>query len=566
MLATVAQTKGRQEWRRYVAFSFASSDLLVELDRRMTIQFITGATEELIGLKAQGLQGRDFLELLDPEDGELLGAAIEVLAPGQRLSQRTVSFAKGRGEATIAGFRLPDDEGRVYLAASRILIPSLARAMAERDNDTGLLRADDFSRLVEDQIQLLQDARQDAALCLVQLDDLDQLRARIGESATQEMLKDLGILLRGNSVGGDSAGRLADDKYGVVQSPGNGSAALKSKVERLIQKADPDGPATVERRAFSLTDHLMSNLAAAQAVRYVVNRFVDQDLQTIDIDSMESGFELQMAETMERIETLKRTVAEDSISLVFQPIVALSDHAIHHYEALTRFAGGGSPYETITFAEQVGIIQDFDLAVAVKTRDFVRQSLDGRPNLSIAVNLSPRSLESDGFVEALRDLMGEEPKLRKQILFELTESYKVRDLERVNAITQHLRQDGHLVCLDDFGAGGASFDYLQAIQVDFVKLDGTYVRRMMETERDSSILTAMADLCRMLKIATIAEFVETKEQADKLLGLGVGFGQGWLFGKPQPNPEIQAATPAAPLAAPSRPRAKRRQGEDTVWA
>jgi EAL domain-containing protein (putative c-di-GMP-specific phosphodiesterase class I) len=99
-----------------------------------------------------------------------------------------------------------------------------------------------------------------------------------------------------------------------------------------------------------------------------------------------------------------------------------------------------------------------------------------------------------------------------------------------------LRKSGYKVALDDFGAGAACFDYLSGLEADFVKFDGPVVRRACATARGSDLLTAMAKICAQRNIRTIAEMVEDKAMANQVYYCGVDFGQGWLFGQPDPDP------------------------------
>jgi EAL domain-containing protein (putative c-di-GMP-specific phosphodiesterase class I) len=99
-------------------------------------------------------------------------------------------------------------------------------------------------------------------------------------------------------------------------------------------------------------------------------------------------------------------------------------------------------------------------------------------------------------------------------------------------VIQRLRERGFRVGLDDFGAGSASFQYLHALTIDFVKIDGAYVREVLNDHRSAMILKAMCSLCRDLGVYTVAEMVETREQVEKLRDLGVECGQGYFFGKP----------------------------------
>jgi EAL domain-containing protein (putative c-di-GMP-specific phosphodiesterase class I) len=99
-----------------------------------------------------------------------------------------------------------------------------------------------------------------------------------------------------------------------------------------------------------------------------------------------------------------------------------------------------------------------------------------------------------------------------------------------------MKTRGFSMCLDDFGAGAASFQYLRALEVDYVKIDGTYTRRVLSSDRDSLLLRNLCDLCADLNIKTIAEMVELDDQVAKLRSLGVHMGQGYLLGRPAPQP------------------------------
>jgi len=199
---------------------------------------------------------------------------------------------------------------------------------------------------------------------------------------------------------------------------------------------------------------------------------------------------------------------------------------------LSRFEGERSPAELIRFAEGVGMIEELDLLVSQRALALLDARAD-TPGLALAVNLSGRSLASDAFVGALEALL-KSCTDRKRLLFEITETTALTDLQRADRIVQGLRQAGHKVCLDDFGAGAASFPYLQAFTIDFVKIDGAYVTRMLDNRRDHAILKAMVALCNDLGTATIAEMIETDAQAQRLATVGVGYGQGFLFGRPAP--------------------------------
>jgi EAL domain-containing protein (putative c-di-GMP-specific phosphodiesterase class I) len=235
------------------------------------------------------------------------------------------------------------------------------------------------------------------------------------------------------------------------------------------------------------------------------------------------------------VRALRSTMSQSDFQMVFQPIVALSDRQLHHYEALVRFGDDQSPFETIRLAEGVHLIGEFDLAVVQRVVVALQEARNRGQRPEVAVNLSGHSLESTVFMAALRELLAPDQDLRKQLIFEITESTQITDLVHAGNAVRQLRQDGHSVCLDDFGAGAASFPYLQALEVDFVKIDGAYVKALQsrEKERDRAILRGMVWLCKELKIGTVAEMIETEDQARLLLDFGIDYGQGWLFGRPE---------------------------------
>ncbi|MFT5540251.1 MAG: EAL domain-containing protein (putative c-di-GMP-specific phosphodiesterase class I) [Alphaproteobacteria bacterium] len=154
------------------------------------------------------------------------------------------------------------------------------------------------------------------------------------------------------------------------------------------------------------------------------------------------------------------------------------------------------------------------------------------PRYKVAVNLSGTSIASKPFVMKLHKLLAQYAGFAGSLIFEITESAKIRDLEKVNATVQSLRRAGHKVCLDDFGAGAAAFQYLRDLEVDVVKIDGAYVKGALKTEKGMAFLRAMAGLCNDLGITTIAEMVEDQQSRQFLRDCGVGYGQGYLFGRP----------------------------------
>jgi len=221
------------------------------------------------------------------------------------------------------------------------------------------------------------------------------------------------------------------------------------------------------------------------------------------------------------------------LNTFFQPIVDLKTGQIHHYEVLSRLTNGKSPFDLVCFAEQVGLIADFDLMVCRRVVAMLDDRRRWRKPTPLAINLSARSMESRAFAEGLMTLLAKFPSMRGQIMFELTESAAITDPEPVANLIEKLRKRTYKVCLDDFGSGAAAFHYLRSFSFDYVKVDGLYVRST--GRRDQSILRGMAALCKELGVVSVAEMVESKTQADRLQRLGFDLGQGYHFGRPSPD-------------------------------
>ena len=144
------------------------------------------------------------------------------------------------------------------------------------------------------------------------------------------------------------------------------------------------------------------------------------------------------------------------------------------------------------------------------------------------------------------------------MLFEITETQKLKDMTLANNAIGALRNVGHPICLDDFGADAATLEYLSRLEVDFLKFDGRYIKALDSHPRDKAVIKHITALCAELGVATIAEMIETEAVQTAWRELGIGYGQGWLSGKPTPDPAWQPPSGAtAPLA--------RRRGVVEQW-
>lgn len=558
----------RAERDRFVAFAFSAADLLLEVGEDGRILYATGAARQLFNFDTDALIGRQLGPLVDVQDRQFLlnllaglsvGARIEpvtirLAAPGEPSTESSTEAVQPMGPlCVLGGCCLPRKEGRYYLALSAARLPQAETALQnKRDYQTGLLNAEDFEPRAQDRLRLARELGSEVKITLLEIVGLQQLAQELPADKQATLMGDVGSLLRVKSIGGDTAGRVADDKYSILHGGSIDKAGMGEHLREIAARAKPDAAKLLDMRSTTLDLQAkgMSDEDAASAMAFAVQRFANQGTAGLNFGSTEESLKLLLSETVNRVRVLRSTVSQNKFEMVFQPIVGLADRKLHHYEALVRFEDGGSPFETIRLAEGVHMIGEFDLAVVQRVMDTLAEARKRGERPEIAVNLSGHSMESTVFIAALRTLIGQDRDLSRQIIFEVTESTQITDLVHAGNAVRQLRADGHSVCLDDFGAGAASFPYLQALEVDFVKIDGAYVKALQSSDkqRDRSILRGMVWLCKDLGVGTVAEMIETEEQARLLQDFGIDYGQGWLFGKPEAG--LKAGPAGGPVADP----------------
>jgi len=183
------------------------------------------------------------------------------------------------------------------------------------------------------------------------------------------------------------------------------------------------------------------------------------------------------------------------------------------------------------------LIEPLDMAILEETLFTLQKD----PKLMLAVNVSGRSLMSDGYVDTAIRKLKESPASHGRLMFELTESAAVEDLQAADRRLQSLRAAGCEVCLDDFGAGAASLAYLQQLTLDLLKIDGRYIRDLQHGGRESTFVKHLVNMCAELKVRTLAEMVETAECEEAVRLAGVDYAQGWLYGRAAEAP-VDAAS------------------------
>jgi EAL domain-containing protein (putative c-di-GMP-specific phosphodiesterase class I) len=297
---------------------------------------------------------------------------------------------------------------------------------------------------------------------------------------------------------------------------------------------DP-GDLQVAETSVDFQGQSLSDSDVESILGHVLERFKAEGAGGVSAGSAEAFLRKMTAETVSRVVMMRDLIHERRLSLHYQPIVALTDRKTHHYEVLLRFPDGRSPFEDILFAEQINTIHEVDLAVTQGAIARLQEADEKHQELSLAVNMSARSLLNNTFLSMFETLADKVGGGREKLIIEITESAKLEDLAKAARAVARLNARGHPVCLDDFGAGASSLPYLQRLIVGYVKIDGAYVRGIHDRLRERAIIEGVLATCRSLGVLTVAEMVEHEEEHKILQDLGVTLGQGWLYGRPAPQ-------------------------------
>jgi EAL domain-containing protein (putative c-di-GMP-specific phosphodiesterase class I) len=538
---------------RLLGFAFASADLLVEIDAKGVIAFALGASEALSGSSETQLVGRAWREFVAAGDRPMLQALFDGLEGGRRGGPVVMGLADaGDGidrSVSLSACQLPQNGGAISCTLSRAT-RSDARGSGELHDRAA------FEAVAAGLFEAAKATGVELELAMIEMSGLAAARKTMSPDAARDVHQRMSGVLRAQSHGGRAAAHLGADRYALVrQRAGEGGEALARRTLRLLA-LDPKH----QIRPAAATTSLTAEASASQvirALRFSLDSFIRDGLSEVTSLSLGEAVSRSMRRTLMDVGALSEAVAARNFRLVYQPVVDLrAGGALHHHEVLVRFGDDASPFPLIRMAEELDLIEPLDLAVVERTV----QQLDEDESLTLAANISGRTIASFEFVKQVRALIGAHPKVRQRLIFELTESAAIDDLALADRHLQALRAEGCRICLDDFGAGAASLAYLQQLSLDVVKIDGRYIRELQHGGRESTFIRHLVTMCGELGVKTLAEMVETPQAEEAVRRAGVDFAQGWLYGP-------AADTPAKPLAAaPALPRmAARRRGTVESW-
>ena len=416
--------------------------------------------------------------------------------------------------------------------------------LAERDSLTGLYNRYRFQEELSRAVEEAQRIDGNCALLFFDLDEFKAINDHFGHGAGDALLTRVANEVSHVVRRHESLFRLGGDEFAVILSfAGQEPAqALADRVVRAISQITLPFDGQSLRISSSLgialfpehardSEHLV---AFADAAMYQAKQSGKNAWRVYRADQDTTP---EMLGRLTWNARLTEAIGHDLFELHYQAVHRLADRTVSHLEALIRLRDAVSgdlipPGVFIPVAEKSNKIVEIDRWVLRR----VIRMLAERPDLpAVAVNLSGRSFDDPAMPGHIADLLREHRVSPDRLLIEITETAAVSDLTDAQRFIESIRQTGCRVCLDDFGAGFASFAYLKHLQVDAIKIDGMFIRNLVQDHDNQVFVRGMLEVARGLGKETIAECVEDAAVLDLLARMGVDMAQGYYLGMPKPE-------------------------------
>jgi diguanylate cyclase (GGDEF)-like protein len=383
------------------------------------------------------------------------------------------------------------------------------------------------------------------AVLYVDLDCFKDVNDALGHPVGDALLRMAAERLRGCVRDGDTVARLGGDEFAIIQDSIRNDEEASDLAKRIAEVIG--APFQVEGHDVTVS----ASIGIAMAPRDGADpdtllKFADMALYAAKTDGRRTYrfFEPDMNERLHArraMETdLRLAFARNEFELYYQPTIDIGSGRVVGFEALLRWhhpeRGLVPPGEFIPLAESIGLIVPLGEWVL---REACAEAARWPGDMTVAVNLSPLQFKNANLVQTVTDALAAAGLPPRRLELEITESVLLQENENNPATLHRLRDRGVRIALDDFGTGYSSLSYLRVFPFDRIKIDGSFVKELPHNVECVSIVRAMADLARGLRMATTAEGVETPEQLEALRADGVTAAQGYLFSRPLPAGDLR---------------------------
>jgi diguanylate cyclase (GGDEF)-like protein/PAS domain S-box-containing protein len=424
---------------------------------------------------------------------------------------------------------------------------------ASHDALTGLANRREFESRLEYALDRLSQQRGEHSLMFLDLDQFKVVNDTCGHAAGDQLLKQTSALLEQSVGTGAVLARLGGDEFGVLLRNCDAKSAeqIAERLRLTVQELNFVWNGCVFNISVSIglvhiaeADSVEETLKAADMACYMAK---EKGRNRIQVYHPSDSDLVQRVGEMEWVQRIRNGLDEQRFCLFAQEIRALNagEPDLCHVELLIRLRDEDGnlvlPASFMPAAERYGLMPLIDRWVVRNAFELLARRL-GSPGLtslsSCAINLSGATFGDDSFVDYVRRQFEIHRVPPEKICFEVTETNAIANISNATRFIQALKQLGCRFSLDDFGTGMSSFAYLKNLPVDYIKIDGSFVKEMLNSAADRAMVEMIVHMAKVMGKCVVAECVESEEILDALHEIGVGYAQGYAIGKPEPFERI----------------------------
>lgn len=420
---------------------------------------------------------------------------------------------------------------------------------ARRDPTTGQLNRRGFTEKLEATLAQAETTDTENTLLFLDIDQFKIINDTAGQIGGDLLLKQITTLLLKNLKKSDILGRLGSDEFTIILKDCNLDHA--TDIAERIRIVIKQFRFLHQEKMFDLSTcigvvELNSDIKnfsqALSAADLACSVAKEQGRNRVHVYQLKDEMTLKHENLMQWVSKINIGLEENRFQLYRQKIQPLQGQPDQdeHYEILIRLKGINgeilSPFHFIPAAERYNLMSKIDRWVIKETLSKMTSIFAQNPEskLTCSINLSGQSFCENGFVAYIKDQINLSGVPARHVCFEMTETAAVSNLTQAVQFMEELKQIGCRFSLDDFGSGMSSFTYLKNLPVDYLKIDGYFVKTMIENNIDQAMVRSIHQIGNVMGLKTIAEFVENDAIMAELKKMGVDYGQGYGIGKPEP--------------------------------
>ncbi len=556
-----AETQVFEEKERAQVTLQSIGDGVITTDSSGLVDYINPVAQDLTGWDQRSARGKpvaDIMMLVNAHTRATVeNPVVRCLKEGRMISlpESTVLITRDSQEISIQDSASPIRDRIGNVIGSVMIFHDVSKEsrmfrqlsyQASHDTLTGLVNRREFENCLTTAIEDIKgNNEQTHALLYIDLDQFKVVNDTFGHVAGDALLKQLSELIQKSIRSTDILARLSGDEFGVLLE--------RCDDERAIEVAEAIR-GSIEDYRFEWQDSF-TNIRCSIGIVLVTSENADvaglmssadvacysaKDMGRNQIHMYRDSDASLRHEEMKWVSRITSAVEDNRLELFYQPIIGIgkdNDNQRGHYELLLRMRDEDGelvgPNQFIPAAERYNLMSTLDRWVIHEAlSQLADRNRDGDARYTLAINLSGTSLSEDRFLDFVINELKAQKLPAGAICFEITETAAISNLSRVIYFVQTLKKLGCKFSLDDFGSGLSSFTYLKNLPVDYLKIDGQFIRHVAEDNVDESMVRAISEVGHAMGIETIAERVETKQVLDKLGALGVEFAQGYYIARP----------------------------------